>query len=94
MRVVLSRRANLDLLGHLNWLSQHSPAAARKTAADITEALRLLTQFPHAGSASSDEEREWIIRSGRDGYIAVYRVEASRIVIGRLFHSKQDRTAG
>lgn len=40
------------------------------------------------------EEREWIIRSGRDGYIAVYRVEANRIVIGRLFHSKQDRTGG
>ncbi|MDP3403852.1 MAG: type II toxin-antitoxin system RelE/ParE family toxin [Brevundimonas sp.] len=94
MRVILSRRANLDLLGHLDWLTQRSPAAARRTAGDIATALRLLTQFPHAGGASNMEEREWIIRSGRDGYIAVYRVEANRIVIGRLFHSKQDRTGG
>lgn len=93
MRVVLSRRANLDLLNHTDWLAQQSPAAARKVAGEIADALRLLGQFPHAGYAATEDEREWPIRSGRDGYVAVYRVEKDRVVIGRIFHSRQDRTA-
>ena len=93
MRVVLSRRANLDLLDQTEWLSQQSPAAARDVRARIEHAFRLLAQFPNSGIEVGEGEREWIIRIGRNGLLAVYRIEADRVIIGRLFHTSQDRTA-
>jgi plasmid stabilization system protein ParE len=93
MRVVLSRKANLDLLDQTEWLSEQSPAAARDLRARIEDALRLLAQFPHSGIDVGEGEREWIIRIGQSGLVAVYRIEADRVIIGRLFHTSQDRTA-
>jgi len=37
------------------------------------------------------DEREWPIRFGREGYVAVYRIEPDRVIVGRIFHSRQDR---
>ena len=93
MRVVLSRRANLDLLGQTEWLAERSPKAARNLARSVKDGLRLLAQFPHSGRDIGDGEREWIIRFGRAGLVAVYRVEGDRVIIGRLFHTSQNRSA-
>lgn len=91
MKAVLSRRANMDLMAQIDWLAERSPSAARKLAKAVADGLRLLSEFPYAGRDVGDGEREWPIRLGRHGLIAVYRIEPDRLVIGRLFHTSEDR---
>jgi len=91
VKVVLSRQAHLDLMAQISWLMSLSPRAARSAQQAIHTQLRTLAQFPAAGPSSESGEREWPIRFGRDGYVVVYRIEADRVVIGRIFHSRQDR---
>jgi plasmid stabilization system protein ParE len=91
LKVVLSRRANLDLMAQLDWLAELSPSAALEAAEIIKGGLRTLGQFPLAGRAVSVDERKWPIAFGRDGFTAIYRIERDRVVIARIFHSRQDR---
>jgi toxin ParE1/3/4 len=91
LKVVLSHRARLDLLAQTQWLAELSPSAAIQAAGTVRFALKTLAEFPLAGRAVNNLERHWPIRYGRDGFVAVYRVEPDRVVIGRLFHSRQDR---
>lgn len=91
MRVILSRRANLDLVDQIDWLLDRSPGAARTAEQTIKASLRNLAQFPFAGRETDAGEREWHIRIGRNALIVVYRIEPDRVVIGRIFDSRQDR---
>lgn len=91
MKVVLSRRANLDLTAQIDWLARLSPSAALDAETAIRTQLKTLAVFPSVGRAINPEERQWPIRFGRDGFIVIYRIEADRVVIGRIFHSRQDR---
>jgi len=91
LRVVLSRQANLDLMAQINRLAALSPEVARSAEQATRRQLRTLAEFPAAGHAISDEERKWPLRFGRDGFVAIYRIEQDRVVIGRIHHSRQDR---
>jgi plasmid stabilization system protein ParE len=90
MRVVLSRQSNLDLMAQIVWLEGFSPTTARAAHRAITNSLRTLAEFPKAGRAVG-EEREWPIRFGRDGFVVVYMIEADKVIVGRIFHGRQDR---
>ena len=91
MKVVLSRQANLDLMAQIDWLTELSPSASAKAEAAIRDHPKKLAVFPSAGPAINPEERKWVIPFGRDGFIAIYRIEPDRVVIGRILHSCQDR---
>lgn len=91
MKVVLSRRANLDLMAQIDWLEALSPRAARAAERAIRDQFKALQAFPAAGRAIGVEDRKWPIPFGRDGFVAIYRIEVDRIVIGRIFHCRQDR---
>ncbi|KQW79662.1 type II toxin-antitoxin system RelE/ParE family toxin [Brevundimonas sp. Root1279] len=91
MRVVLSRKANLDLIAQIDWLAGLSPSAARHAEAAIRTRLKALAVFPLMGRAINADERVLAIRFGRDGFHVIYKVEADRLVIGRILHSRQDR---
>lgn len=91
MKVVLSRRAIMDLMAQIDWLSKLSPPASVKAEAAIRDHLKMLAVFPTAGRAINPEERQWVIPFGRDGFIAIYTIEPDRVVIGRILHSRQDR---
>lgn len=93
MRVVLSRKANLDLLHQTTWLSERSPEAARKLREAVDDGLRLLEQFPQSGIDTGNGEREWIIRFGQAGVVAAYKIDRDRVIIGRLIHTRQERSA-
>ncbi|RYG12366.1 MAG: hypothetical protein EON96_13910 [Caulobacteraceae bacterium] len=58
--------------------------AARDAQSAINSQLRTLSKYPAAGPAAADGEREWPIRFGRDGFVAVYRIEPDRVVIAHL----------
>ncbi len=91
MKVVLSRRANLDLIAQIDWLVGLSPSAALHAETVIRTGLQTLAVFPEAGRSVNRAERKWVIPFGRDGFVVIYRVEADRLVIGRIFHARQDR---
>ena len=78
-------------MAQLDWLESLSPAAARSGEQAIRNQLQTLARFPAAGLSINESERKWPIRFGRDGFVAVYRIEPERVVIARIHHSRQDR---
>ncbi len=91
MKVVLSRRANLDLIAQIDWLVGLSPSAALHAETVIRAGLQTLAVFPEAGRSITTAERKWVVPFGRNGFVVIYRIEADRLVIGRIFHSRQSR---
>lgn len=87
----MSRRAYLDLMARIDWLAALSPCASMRAEATIRDHLKMLTVFPSAGRSINSDERKLVIPFGRDGFIAIYKIEPDRVVIGRIFHSRQDR---
>ena len=81
----------MDLLAQIDWLAALSPKAALEAEQAIRSQLRTLSLFPAAGARISASERKWPIRFGRDGFVAIYRIDRRRVVIGRIHHSRQDR---
>jgi len=91
LKVVLSRRANLDLIAQIDWLAELSPSVALHAETVIRTGLKTLAVFPDAGRAINPSERKWVMPFGRDGFVVIYRVDTDRVVIGRIFHSRQNR---
>ncbi len=74
--VVLSEGARLDLLRLAEFLADQDAAAARATTDLIVDALSLLQRHPRVGRRVTPKLRELVIRRGRAGYVALYRVDA------------------
>lgn len=91
MKVVMSRRAHLDLMARIDWLAGLSLSASVKAETAIRDHLKMLAVFPSAGRSINPDERKLVIPFGRDGFIAIYKIEPDRVVIGGIFHSRQDR---
>lgn len=78
-------------MAQIGWLETLSPPAARAAERVIRDRLKALEAFPAAGRAIDADERQWPIPFGRDGFVAIYRIEPDRLVIARIFHSRQSR---
>lgn len=90
--VRLSRSAERDLMRLNLFLATKSPSAARKAFERVATGLKSLESFAERGRAAAGSAfRELIIRFGRDGYVAQYRVEPSVVVVARIFHSREFR---
>lgn len=51
----------------------------------------MLAVFPSVGRAINREERKLVVPFGRDGFVAIYRIDPDQVVVGRILHSRQDR---
>ena len=91
MKVILSRRAELDFEAQVRWLYQHSPKAGRAAALRIVEVIDLLADFPDIGTAVDGGVREKQVQFGRDGFLIQYRWSGQTLIVLRIFHSRQDR---
>jgi plasmid stabilization system protein ParE len=83
-----------DDLQRLNdFLSPHSPAAAKQAILAIATGVQNLAQFPESGRPWELDRtyREWDIRFGANGYVVRYRVIEDEIVITRVWHSLEQR---
>jgi plasmid stabilization system protein ParE len=69
------------LLRLIGWLSERSPAAARRAAAIVIASIDELSEFPELGPRSAGERRERTIRFGRDGFIVQYSIHGDEIVV-------------
>jgi plasmid stabilization system protein ParE len=88
--VRLTRLARADLNRLVAFLSQCSPDAAMRAGVVIDQALRFLADQPDRGRPGGHPDlRELPIRFGRDGYIVRYRVEPGRVIVARIWHSRE-----
>lgn len=92
MKVKLTRSAQRDFVAQIDWLKAHSPAAGRRAATAIIEALDLLREFPAAGPAVEVDLREKYVRFGLYGFVVEYERHPSIIVVTRIYHGAQDRS--
>lgn len=63
MELIFDDQAMADLEGIFNWISQDSPAAARKVTDRLLKSIGLLTSFPFMGHVGHEPETfEWSCR--------------------------------
>jgi toxin ParE1/3/4 len=90
MKFVLLPSAKEDLVEIRQYIQQESPAAARNVAARIKQSLLLLTEQPHIGHPTDDDEvLEWHIPGLP--YSIPYRIMDKQIQVLRVFHEAQHR---
>lgn len=88
MKVEWSELAEADLDLHIRYIATDDISTAFDQEDRILEAIAHLARMPRLGRASAvGSLRELVI--ARTPFIAVYRVEASRVVIIRLLHGAQ-----
>lgn len=91
MKVIVSRTAQRDFAAQVRWLHDHSPQVGRRAADKIVETLDLLSDFPDLGAEVAVGVREKQLRFGRDGFVIRYRRTAEKVIVLRIYHSRQDR---
>jgi toxin ParE1/3/4 len=89
VRVVVSLRADTDILDIHSYLAERSIVAADRMLARFSQRFDELREFPFLGPDRSElrpSMRGLLI----DGYIAFYIVEVDRIVIVRVIDGRMD----
>ncbi len=92
-QLIWSPEALLDLAEHFDFLKLKDPNAAGQAAQAIREAGFSLASHPDRGTLLADGSgrRKLIIPFGKHGYVMQYYVEATSILIVRVYHGRQNR---
>ena len=82
-----------DLTRLREFIQPHNPKASANAAKRIIAAANLLLDHPHLGHPISDlpEFNELPIPFGKRGYVMRYRIAAGKIIILRVWHTREDR---
>ncbi len=95
MRVVWATRTRDDFLRIYNFLRPLNPDAATRAARTVRQKGAYLADDPEIGTLVEDEtgRRQLYIPFGKNGYVLHYILdhEADRVVILRVWHSREDR---
>jgi plasmid stabilization system protein ParE len=78
-----------DLARLRTFLQRKNPIASQKAAATIIQSVRILKQHPQIGRPVEDIAlgyRELVIGFGHYGYVALYRLDGSAVVIVAIRH--------
>jgi addiction module RelE/StbE family toxin len=89
MRVRWTTTAADDLASIVEYIHKDNPAAARRVAQIIFEAVAGLRKFPNRGRIGLTENtRELVFSPGP--YIAVYEIVGDQVQVLRIRHAAQD----
>ena len=91
-RLVWTPRALADLDRLHRFLAGRDRDAARRAVRVIREGMRLIEAHPEAGRPAEGmdpEFRERWIAFGRSGYLALYRLDGSRVVVLAVRHGRE-----
>lgn len=89
MKVEWLREAVRNLESQLSYIAERNPAAAVRLGEAIAAAVARLAEFPEIAPRGRVEGTRELSVAGTP-YIAIYRIEAARIVILRLLHDNQN----
>lgn len=90
--IVWLPEASTDMDRLRNFIKSENPRAAKRAAKRIIEGMMILRDNPGAGVPVEDlmDYRDLMLTFGAGEYIIRYREEASRVVIVRIRHSKEE----
>ena len=80
MRVVYGRRAEIDIAGIFEYISQQDPVTALAVESAIREACDNLGQFPYANMAT-DLAHVYRMPIPKRGFTVFYRVRAAKSLV-------------
>jgi addiction module RelE/StbE family toxin len=89
MKIVWSPTAVSDLDSIREYIAQDSPAAARKVAVRIKEAVNRLINFPLSGRAGRVSGTRELVVPGTS-YIIPYTIEPDEIRLAAVLHGRQN----
>lgn len=91
-QVIFAPAALRDLERLRAFLRPKNPAAARRAAVAITNAVQSLGEYPLIGRPVEEmdpEYRELLIDFGDSGYVALYRCQGDRVTVLAVRHQKE-----
>lgn len=91
-RLIWSPRATSDVQRLYRFLARRNPDAGKRAALAIYSGVRILEQQPHSGRLAEGMPpgfREWILDFGRDGYVVLYRLEETDVVLLAVRHGRE-----
>jgi len=83
--------ASRDLARLVDFLVDRNPKAALRAGDLLENAARSLSDLADRGRPGPEGLRELVVRFGTNAYILIYKVEAERVLIARIFHSLENR---
>jgi plasmid stabilization system protein ParE len=93
MRVQFAPTALLDLERLRDFLRPKNPAAAKRAAVAIINAVKILEQHPQIGRPAEGMDdlafRELLIDFGDSGYVARYRLAEDSVTVLAVRHQKE-----
>ena len=91
LRVEFSRRSLADRDRVFEFLSETNLQAAERAMGVLAKALADIAAFPQIGRPGPNGFRKLIIRFGKAGYEIRYRLYPDRVLVTRIFHTREDR---
>lgn len=91
-RLIWSPEALADVARLHDFLAPKDEGAARRAVAVIREGVKILERHPEIGRPTEDmspEFREWPMRFGAGGYVALYRYDRVAVVVLAVRHSRE-----
>ena len=93
--VTLTPGALSDLERLDQFLRDKNPMAANRMLAAFNAAFARLAESPlDSPVARATTLRARIVRFGQGGYVCLYRVRGSAVVVARLYHTREDWRVG
>jgi toxin ParE1/3/4 len=89
MKIQWSSTAVADLESIREYIANDSPAAARRVAKRIKEAVNRLSNFPLSGRAGRVPGTRELVIPGTS-YIAAYTIQGNEVLIAAVLHGHQN----
>ena len=95
MKLEWSAAALADLDRFAEFLHDHHPDLAARIASEILDRVRIIAEHPQLGRpiAGRDDYRELVLPVLNAAYVFRYAYDGNRLVMLRVFHSKEQREA-
>ena len=92
LSLVWSAAARADLIRLHAFILPHNPRAAKQSAKKILKATRLILDNPAIGTAiEGRQDYELFTPFGQNVYILRYQIIEQKIVILKIWHSRENR---
>jgi plasmid stabilization system protein ParE len=90
--LIWSRVALRDVQRIYRFLARKDPQVAMRAIAAIRRGVSPLTDFPDMGRLAGKlgpGVRRWVVQFGNEGYVIMYKVDATAVTLLSLRHQKE-----